>query len=60
MLKSIIINGLLAVMGISLMLATAQAETGFDQLLWSGSCLAVCGGSMLLLKKVDKEMEEEE
>lgn len=44
----------------TLFLACAEAETAFNQLLWSGSMLLICGISAKKLERIfDKEEKEE-
>lgn len=62
MKKSIIraIVGMVAIM--SLFLACAEADSAINQLLWSGSCLFVCGVSAKVFEKhcMTKEEKEEQ
>lgn len=44
----------------SLMLACAEADSATNQLLWSGSCLLVCGISAKVFDCITKGEQEEE
>lgn len=58
-MKTLIKKTLLAVMGISLLATTFEAANTLGQLLWSGSCLTICGASAMILKKIEREEGEE-
>lgn len=59
MKKSIISSVLAAIAVIALFLACGEAETSFNQILWSGSWMLVCflagKGSTYFMDEVDKE-----
>lgn len=51
-------TGLLAVIGISLIAVTAEADTTLNQVIWSASCLIVCATSAAILKHIEKKEEQ--
>ena len=57
-MKNLIKKGLLIVIGISLLAATGEAETGLQQLVWSGGCLIVCAASAAILNTIEKKEEQ--
>ena len=50
-------TGLLAVIGISLLAATAEADTILNQVIWSASCIIICAPSAAILKHNEKKEE---
>ena len=48
-------NILLLLIGISLLAATAEADTVTGQIVWTGSCMAVMGISTLGLNHIEKK-----